>query len=122
MNAERPARRVVLAAGVLVVLVPFGLELLGALPRAYAFREGLMAVLPRATELPALQTTLCLALVSVAMIIVPCLAVGRLRDRLNVAERRLYLQAWHLSQLVPSAARQPLVETGASRRAGAAPR
>ena len=121
MNAEKPARRFILVAGVMVVLAPLGLELLGALPRAYAFREGLLQVLPRATELPALQTMLCLALVSVAMIIIPGLAVGRLRDRLSVAERRLYLQAWNLSQLVPSAARQPLVETGTSRRAESAP-
>jgi serine/threonine protein kinase len=122
MNADRPARRVVLVVGVLVVLVPFGLELLGALPRAYAFSEGLLQVLPRATEFPALQTMLCLALVSIAMIIIPCLAVGRLRDRLSVAERRLYLQAWNLSQLVPSAARQPLVGTRRAAKAVSAPR
>ncbi len=72
------------------------------LPRAYAFREGLLQVLPRATEFPALQTMLCLALVSVAMIILPGLAVGRLRDRLSVAERRLYLQG-----VEPEPARAP---------------
>ena len=113
MNVEKSVRRVVLAVGVLAVIAPFGLELLGVLPSAYAFRGGVMEVLPRAMEFPPLQTMLCLVLVSVAMIIIPGLAVGRMRDRLSVAERRLYLQAWNLSQLVPSAARQPLGKTGA---------
>jgi eukaryotic-like serine/threonine-protein kinase len=110
MSVDRPARRVVLFIGMLVVLVPFLLELGGAIPPAYAFRDGLLEVLPRATEFPQVQTTLCVLLVSLAMIIIPGLAVGRLRDRLSAAERRLYLQAWNLSQLVPSAARQALVD------------
>ncbi len=58
----------------------------------------------RAAHLPPLQTMLCLVLTSVTMTVVPALAVGRLHERLSAAERR-YLQAWNLSQLVPSAAR-----------------
>ncbi len=110
MSADRPARRVVLFMGALIVVVPFLLEVLGAIPPAYGFGAGLFEVLPRATQFPAFQTTLCLGLVSIAMIIIPGVAVGRLRDRLSAAEQRLYLQAWNLSQLVPSAARHALAE------------
>ncbi|HEU4405947.1 MAG TPA: serine/threonine-protein kinase [Polyangiaceae bacterium] len=108
MSAGRRARRFALLAGALAVLAPIALELLGLVPRSYAFGGGIMRVLPRATELPPLQTTVCLSLTSVSMVLVPSLVVGRMRDRLNAAERRLYLQAWNLSQLVPSAARQGL--------------
>jgi eukaryotic-like serine/threonine-protein kinase len=106
MSAERPARLFTLLAGVLAMLVPFALELLGLVPPSYAFHEGVMRVLPRAAEFPALPTIVCLILTSVSMVIIPGLVVSQLRDRLQAAERRLYLQAWNLSQLVPSAARQ----------------
>lgn len=47
----------------------------------------------------------CLLLTSVAMVIIPGVLVGRMRDALTAAERKLFLQAWYLSQLVPSKAR-----------------
>ncbi|HEU4538534.1 MAG TPA: serine/threonine-protein kinase [Polyangiaceae bacterium] len=105
LSSDARARRVTTAAAALSVLAPFALELAGLVPPSYAFRDGALLVLPRATELPPLQTTLYLALTSVMMVVVPALAVGELREQLNAAERRLYLQAWNLSQLVPSAAR-----------------
>jgi serine/threonine-protein kinase len=112
MSADRRARHPILAAGVLVVLAPYLLELAAVIPPAYAFHDGLLQVLPRAMELPPLQTMLCLAVISVAMVIIPGVAVGRLRDRLSAAEQRLHLQAWNLRQLVPSAARHALAERG----------
>jgi serine/threonine-protein kinase len=104
MNADRHARRVVIAAGVMAIALPFVLELSGVLPPAYAFEGGRLLVLPRATELPALQTMLCLFVTSVAMVVIPGLVMGRMRDALTNAERRLVLQAWHLRQLVPGGA------------------
>jgi hypothetical protein len=105
LSSDARSRRVTTGAAALAVLAPFALELAGLVPPSYAFRDGALLVLPRATELPPLRTTLYLALTSVTMVIVPALSVGQLRERLNAAERRLYLQAWNLSQLVPSAAR-----------------
>jgi hypothetical protein len=47
---------------------------------------------------------LCLLLTSVSMVVLPALLMGRMRDALATAERRLVLQAWHLRQLVPGGA------------------
>jgi eukaryotic-like serine/threonine-protein kinase len=105
MSSDPRSRRVTTGAAVLAVLAPFALELAGLVPPSYAFRDGALLVLPRATDLPPLQTTLYLALTSVTMVVIPALTAGHLRDRLNAAERRIYLQAWNLSHLVPRAAR-----------------
>jgi serine/threonine-protein kinase len=101
MNADRHARKVVIAAGVMAIALPFMLEVSGVLPPAYSFSGGMLQVLPRATGFPAMQTMLCLFLTSVAMVVIPGLLMGRMRDALTSAERRLVLQAWHLRQLVP---------------------
>jgi serine/threonine-protein kinase len=101
MNADRQARGVVIAAGVMAIVLPFILEVSGVLPPAYAFSGDILQVLPRATEFPAMQTMLCLLLTSTAMVVIPGLLMGRMRDALTTAERRLVLQAWHLRQLVP---------------------
>ena len=116
MSADKRGRMLVIGLGVLAILIPFVLEMTGVLPPAYTFSGGLMQVMPRATELPALQTTICLLVTSVAMVIVPGLMVGRMRDALTAAERRVFLQAWHLRQLVPSAARSALVPAPSSHR------
>jgi serine/threonine-protein kinase len=94
----------VILAGVLAVAAPFALEILGILPRSYAFTGGQIHVMPRATQLPELQATLFLLLTSVAMVVIPGLMIGRMRDALAAAEQRLVLQAWNLRQLVPSGA------------------
>ncbi|MFT3773771.1 MAG: serine/threonine-protein kinase [Minicystis sp.] len=116
MSADKRGRMVVILLGVLAITIPFALEMAGVLPPAYTFHAGLWQVMPRATELPAVQTTLCLLLTSVAMVIVPALMVGRMRDALAAAERRQFLQAWHLRQLVPNEARGALTATPSSRR------
>jgi serine/threonine-protein kinase len=121
MSADERARRVVLAAGALTITVPFLLEAAGVLPPSYSFEGGLLQVLPRATELPALQTTLCLFVTSIAMVVVPGLLMGRMRDALTTAERRLVLQSWHLRQLVPGGGtdafspKETMLPTSASR-------
>jgi serine/threonine-protein kinase len=115
MNADKAGRRVVLAMGVLTIALPFFLEISGLVPAAYAFRGGLLQVLPRATEFPALQSMLCLFLTSIAMVLIPGLLMGRMRDALTAAERRLFLQAWHLRQLVPSGAQEALSAQRGSR-------
>ena len=108
MAADRSARRVVLALGVISIALPFVLEMTGVVPRAYAMEGGQFLVLPRATGFPALQTMLFLFVTSVAMVVIPGVMMGRMRDALTAAERRLLLQAWHLRQLVPSGTQEAL--------------
>ena len=121
MSADKRQRRVVILAGVLAVLAPFALEALGILPRSTLFTGGQIHVLPRATELPELQTTVFLLLTSAAMVVIPALMIGRMRDALAAAEQRLVLQAWNLRQIVPHEARGTLGEPLSLRRVNAAP-
>ncbi len=108
MAADRSARRVILAMGVLSIALPFFLEMTGVVPPAYDFSGGQLQVLPRATGFPALQTMLFLFVTSVAMVLIPGAMMGRMRDALAAAERRQFLQAWHLRQLVPSGTQEAL--------------
>jgi eukaryotic-like serine/threonine-protein kinase len=108
MSAERRHRRVVAGAGVAAVIVPWACELLGLVPSAYSFELAGMRILPRVAELPAVPTSTCLLLTSVATVVVAVAMIGRLRDALVEAERRLFAQAWHLRQLVPAEARGAL--------------
>lgn len=108
MAADRSARRVVLAMGVISIALPFFLEMTGVVPRAYDVSGEHLLVLPRAVSFPGLQTMLFLFVTSVAMVVIPGLMMGRMRDALTAAERRLFLQAWHLRQLVPSGTQEAL--------------
>jgi serine/threonine-protein kinase len=108
MSADRRGRRVVILAGVLAVVAPFALELLGIVPRSTFFVDGQIHILPRATQLPELEASVFLLLTSVAMVVIPGLMIGRMRDALAAAEQRLVLQAWNLRQLVPTEARGAL--------------
>jgi len=93
-------RWVVIAMGTLAVAVPFLLELAGVVPPAFAFAGGNVTLFGRAIRL-APETTLPLLLyVSITSVVLPTGALGIVRDALSTAERRLFLQAWHLRQLL----------------------
>jgi eukaryotic-like serine/threonine-protein kinase len=99
---HRAARQrwVVIAMGSLAVAVPFLLELAGIFPPAFAFSDGNVTLFGRALRL-APETTLPLLLYAgVTSVIVPAAVLGLVRDALSSAERHLFLQAWHLRQLL----------------------
>ena len=106
MHAARGrARKLTIAIGTCAVLVPVLLEVIGWLPPSYAFRDGMMLVLPRMTSFPALPTLLLLMVASIALVVVPSLLVGRLHDEATAANRRLFVHMWHLRQFIPDEAR-----------------
>jgi serine/threonine-protein kinase len=105
MNAEKRHRVAILIVGALAVALPFLLELVGIVPPSYAWDERGFVVLERATHFPALWTATALLTLSVSTVLVPTLMVGRMRDALDAAEQRLFLQAWHLRQMLPTRAR-----------------
>ncbi|MBL8947612.1 MAG: serine/threonine protein kinase, partial [Myxococcales bacterium] len=72
---------------------------------SYGFVGGTLAILPRMTELPELQSMVLLWTASLAAVVVPAMLVSRTRDALRDAERRLAVLAWQLRQLVPQQAR-----------------
>jgi serine/threonine-protein kinase len=83
-------------------VAPFAVEQLGLVPPAYSFRAGELVLHARALELPPGPTILALVYTSVSFLVLLSVFVGRLRDSQRAAERRLFVQAWHLRQLFPS--------------------
>ncbi len=96
---DRP--RVILGCMLFVVLAPAILQAVGAVPPSYAFEGGAIIILPRATELPAVATQILLLATHAVVIAGSLVFVWRLRRTQLEAERRLRVQAWTLSQLVP---------------------
>jgi serine/threonine-protein kinase len=105
LHADRASRRLITLAGLAAILLPIALELIGLVPPAYRFADGAIHVLPRMTALPANQTLPLLLAINVALVVTPGVMAGRVRDALAEAERRLFLQAWQLRQVLPDGAR-----------------
>ncbi len=101
----RAHRRTALLFGCLGVIVPVLLELAGIVSPSYAFHDGGMHILPRATLLPQTPTLVLLFVITISTIVTTILFVDRVRRALDRAEQRLHLQAWQLRQLVPEAAK-----------------
>ena len=106
-QGEREERSVIAVLGGLATGVPFLLEALGWVPRSFTFEAGNLVLHPRALFLPATGTTLALVYSSVMFCVLQPVLLGRVRDALNEAERKLFLHAWHLRQLAPDADRDP---------------
>jgi eukaryotic-like serine/threonine-protein kinase len=83
------------------VFVPLLLEALGVLPPAYAFRNGMMLVLPRLADLPSVPTTAFLVTITFALLLAAAVFVTYVTDSLTAAEKRLAYHSWQLRQLVP---------------------
>jgi hypothetical protein len=99
--------RAVIGCMLAVVLVPALLQAVGAVPPSYAFEDGAIVILPRVTALPATATQVLLLLTHAVIIGGSLVFVWRLRRNHLEAERRLRVQAWTLSQLVPDEAPAP---------------
>jgi eukaryotic-like serine/threonine-protein kinase len=97
---------------VAVIFVPLGLQLAGVLPPSYDFADGTLRILPGMTDLPPTPTLLLLVVSHLIVVAGSIFFVWRLRITHRELERRLALQAWQLSQLVPS----PLPATAAAAR------
>ena len=101
------------AIGVAVLL-----EVLGVPWSMYSFSESGMLVHPGAIELSSVPTMTFLAILAVASLLTPTLAVTRIRDNLTRAEQQLSMQAWQIRQLAPAAAEIGHVEPQRPQRSG----
>ncbi|MFO0626435.1 MAG: serine/threonine-protein kinase [Polyangiales bacterium] len=92
-------RAAMIAVSVLAVTGPLVLEALGVVGASYRFvPEGVLLV-PRSLSLPPFRTTVALLWSCLGFVCFPALLLGRLREDLARAERRIALQAWQLRQL-----------------------
>ncbi len=103
LHATRRERPIVALVAILASTVPFVLQLTGILPPAWAFRDGALVLLPRAVSLHPVPTIASLLYISVSLAVLPVWYVASVRDALTAAERKLFLRAWQLRQLVPDA-------------------
>jgi serine/threonine protein kinase len=90
---------VTIVSMVLVVMVPFALQLAGVLPNTYEFSRDAIIVHPGMTHLPRAATITFLAVTHTVVLVAALLFAWRLREAAVLADRKLRLQAWQLAQL-----------------------
>jgi len=96
-------------AGVVAVLTPALLEFVGITYPSFEFRDGGLLLLPRMVELSPTPTLALLITVSIGLVVTPSLLIARLSDSLAIAEKKLFMQAWHLKAMAPNATGEKLV-------------
>jgi len=96
----RGARALVIGIGVLALVVPFGLELVGLLPPSYEFRDGYMLVLPRMHYFSPGATLVFLFYIGLAHIIMISVLMGRLNEARLALIEKAHKQTWQLKQIV----------------------
>lgn len=96
----RGARALVIAIGLLAVLVPMGLEVVGLLPPSYEFTEAGLLIKPRMVEFPHNATLVFLWMIAVGHIVTVSAMMGRLHEARSHALEKLHKQTWQLKQLI----------------------
>jgi hypothetical protein len=96
------------AMGTVALIIIALVEL--AQPTSYVQIDHAIAILPRMHELPRTGSILLLLFASMAMTIVPCLFIGRIRKALTAAQRQILTQAWQFRRFS-----EDLIETRQSR-------
>jgi serine/threonine-protein kinase len=99
VHPRRSIGLLMLGVATLAMIAPMMLELAGVLPSSYVYDHGRMVILPQLIELGQGGSIAVLLGASVLSLVAPAVFVGQVRDRLNQAERRLLLQAWHFRRL-----------------------
>lgn len=97
-----PSGRFRLVSALLAVValaLPVILEVVGVLPTAYVFEHGTWTILPQIIELPPRATVTFLTLANIAMVVVPCMFISRLRADLSAAQQHQAIQAWHFRRV-----------------------
>jgi serine/threonine-protein kinase len=114
-SQTRRERWSVVVMGMLSVAIPFLVEATGLFPPAYTFTDGNLTLMARALHFGPHTTVPMLFYVGVTFVALPAFLLGRVRAALSAAERQLFVQAWHLRQLLPAKATIPGVADSASR-------
>ncbi len=100
LQIERRQRLIVALSGLGAVLVPFGLELVGVLPPSSAHVAEGFTLVSRAVTLAPGWVEVFLLASSVGILVTTTATIGKLHDDLAASERKSFLQAWHLRNMV----------------------
>jgi serine/threonine-protein kinase len=105
-------RTTILATGAVALLASVVLDVTGVVGHSYEFYDTYMTIRAHAVLFRDTPTLVALTVGAVLMIVGPALQVAKQQDVLRDAERRGLLQAWHLKQLLPDEAQQPVSRAG----------
>jgi len=97
-NRQRP---VIIALGLLSYLTPLALQWAGLMASSYTLHDGVLTVTPIMAELSVLPSWVLLIVGNFIALLTLCLFVSQTHAMLDRMQRRMSLQAWQLSQLVP---------------------
>jgi eukaryotic-like serine/threonine-protein kinase len=97
--------RIVGAILTAAVAVPWLLEAIGVLDRTYEFRNGELVLRSDIVTFQAAPVQLAFAVLLISLVVVVAILSRTIAKRQRAATRQLELQAWHLRQIVPTAAR-----------------
>jgi eukaryotic-like serine/threonine-protein kinase len=92
-------RQLSLLVGALAQTVPTVLELIGVIPRSYLFEGGRWIVLPQMIALPQGGTIGLLFAANLAMMVIPCMFIAKMRADLSNVQARQLVQAWHFRRI-----------------------
>jgi eukaryotic-like serine/threonine-protein kinase len=98
-HADSRERRVILGMGLMACLLPYLVEWAGWVPPSYLFDGDRLVLLARSVEMHPAKTMAALVYTSVAFTLFPGYAIGRVRDELAQAQRKVFLHAWHFDQI-----------------------
>ncbi len=102
--SARKVRLLALPVGVLAILVPLCLQLVGVLEPSYRFEGGALHVLPLVVELRSAESLLYLTSITVIGLVLTAFVVYRQQALLERLEERLFLHLYNLEKLVPEGA------------------
>ncbi|MCA9661135.1 MAG: hypothetical protein KC486_22530, partial [Myxococcales bacterium] len=91
----------IFAGGALAIFVPLALELAGVLEPTYEFVDGAMIVRSRWVEARPLPSLVFLGVAALTSLGTATLLFSELREMVLRSERRFYVHAWQLRQLLP---------------------
>ena len=68
-------------------------------PASYQAIDGMLAILPRMHDIPRTESIVLMMLASLAMLIVPSLFIGMIRNALSDAQTKILVQAWQFRRM-----------------------
>ena len=102
LDAPPSARKWIVLLALLAIIVPYALSLAGVLPMPYEFTaDGALLVRSPMVRFDPFLTSAFLLGTSLLVVLTPTVLLGRFKDELDAAERRVIAGSWHLRQLLP---------------------
>jgi serine/threonine-protein kinase len=108
-GVSRRYRWLALGCGLLAILLPLGLEMLGLIPPGWLVQNGTISIVPRAVAFPSGPSVIALlGLANLGTVLFPALLVGAERDARIKVERELITRTQTLAEFVPAEAGEAL--------------